>query len=48
MDLSQISDEEVEWIQDKLNNRPRKSLGYSTPHEVLSRYIKSLRCSVSN
>lgn len=35
-DLSMISDEEIEFIQEKLNNRPRKKLNYLTPNEVLS------------
>ena len=25
---------DVSWIQDQLNNRPRKSLGYLTPAQV--------------
>ena len=29
-----ITDEEVIVVMDKLNNRPRKCLGYKTPHEV--------------
>jgi len=33
-DFSQISDEELKTIEDKMNNRPRKKLGYLTPYEV--------------
>ncbi len=33
-DFTQISKEEIINIQDKLNNRPRKVLGYKTPYEV--------------
>ncbi len=46
--LNEVSDEQIQWVQDRLNNRPRKSLGYSTPREVLSKHLKSLGCSVSN
>lgn len=34
-DVSQYSDEYIQSIQDKLNNRPRKCLGYKTPLEVM-------------
>lgn len=33
-DFSQISKEEIITIQNKLNHRPRKVLGYRTPYEV--------------
>jgi len=33
-DFTQISKEEIITIQDKLNHRPRKVLGYRTPYEV--------------
>ena len=33
-DLSKISDEMVEFIENQLNHRPRKSLQYRTPFEV--------------
>jgi len=33
-DFTQISQEEIITIQEKLNHRPRKVLGYRTPHEV--------------
>ena len=32
-DLSGITDEFVGWVENKLNNRPRKRLGYLTPNE---------------
>lgn len=41
-DLTKVTDEEIQVIQDRLNNRPRKSLGYKTPKEVLSKYLKTL------
>jgi IS30 family transposase len=33
-DFTHISKEEIVMIQNKLNHRPRKSLGYKTPYEV--------------
>jgi len=33
-DFTQVSKEEIVTIQEKLNHRPRKVLGYRTPHEV--------------
>lgn len=41
-DLSKVTDEEIQAIEDRLNNRPRKSLGYKTPNEVLSKHLKNL------
>ena len=34
-DVSVYSDEYIQSIQDKLNGRPRKCLGYKTPLEVM-------------
>jgi len=34
-DLSEISDAEIKAVMDKINNRPRKCLGYKTPNQVL-------------
>ena len=33
-DFATITDDEVLFVTDRLNNRPRKSLGYKTPNEV--------------
>ena len=33
-DLSILSHADVQRVEDKLNSRPRKILGYKTPHEV--------------
>ena len=41
-DLSTVSDKRIQEIQDKLNNRPRKCLGYKTPYQVLSKHLKTL------
>ena len=42
-DFTQISKEEIITIQDKLNHRPRKVLGYRTPYEVFfTEFTKAL------
>lgn len=33
-DFNDINDDDLVIIIDKLNNRPRKTLGYSTPNEI--------------
>jgi IS30 family transposase len=33
--LALLTNQEIQEIEDRLNHRPRKSLGYRTPHEVL-------------
>lgn len=33
-DLRNITPQRLQWIEDQLNNRPRKVLGYRTPNEV--------------
>jgi IS30 family transposase len=33
-DLSEVTDTEVQAVMDKLNNRPRKCLGFKTPNQV--------------
>lgn len=35
-DMSTITDEDIYRIQEKLNNRPRKKLGYLTPNKALA------------
>ncbi len=34
MKFAIITDELINQVEDKLNNRPRKTLGYQTPNEV--------------
>jgi IS30 family transposase len=34
MDLTEVTDAEVQKVMDKLNNRPRKCLGFKTPNQV--------------
>lgn len=45
-DFSLISTDEVQKVQDLLNNRPRKSLGFLTPNEVMHKHLRYLnyRC----
>ena len=33
-DFAKITDQELQQVEDRLNNRPRKTLGYKTPNEV--------------
>lgn len=40
--MDTITEEEVHEIQERLNNRPRKKLGYLSPNEALRVYIKQL------
>ena len=34
-DITDISNEEVQHVENELNNRPRKILGFKTPAEIL-------------
>jgi len=34
MELIDVTEERVQWAADRLNHRPRKVLGFRTPHEV--------------
>src|SRR5271167_798315 len=46
-DLSTLTNAEVETVEDKLNSRPRKILGYKTPSEVffnVKNKLIALRC----
>ena len=38
-DLSLISKERLQFVQDELNERPRKTLDYRTPMEVFNEFI---------
>ena len=33
--LDMLSDQQVHYIMDRLNHRPRKGLAFQTPHEIL-------------
>ena len=41
-DMTTITDEDIYRIQEKLNNRPRKKLGYMTPNQALAAITKQL------
>ena len=38
--MSTVSDEEIRMIQNRLNNRPRKRLGFKTPADVFHQSLK--------
>lgn len=38
MDLSKVTDEQIRYVENQLNNRPRKCLGYRTPNEVFNTF----------
>ena len=38
--LFTVTQEQIKMIQDQLNNRPRKRLGFKTPNEVFMQSIK--------
>ena len=38
--LSTVTDEELIMIQNRLNHRPRKRLGFKTPHQVFHQSLK--------
>lgn len=42
MDLKTVTPRYLQELQDKLNHRPRKCLGFKTPHEVLSSHCLRL------
>jgi IS30 family transposase len=39
-DFNEISEKQLQIIQDKLNNRPRKIIGYKTPQEMMDLELK--------
>ena len=41
-DLSQLTDRDIYLIQERLNNRPRKGLGYKTPNKKLQEYLEAV------
>ena len=46
-DLSQYSQQYLTKVANEMNNRPRKSLGFRTPAEVMAHKIKELNVSVA-
>lgn len=47
-DFNKLSYKQLLEIQQRLNNRPRKVLGYKTPWEAFKTYIKSMNRNCSN
>jgi IS30 family transposase len=39
MSFLNITDHDIAYVEDRLNNRPRKSLGFLTPKEALTKYL---------
>ena len=39
INLNNLTDYDIYLIQEKLNNRPRKSLNYQTPNEVINKVV---------
>ena len=39
-DLSTVTQDEADMIMDRLNNRPRKRLGFKTPNQVFLQSLK--------
>lgn len=42
-DFATITEQDIKRVEDKLNNRPRKTLGYRTPNEVYFKEQEQLR-----
>jgi len=47
-DLTTVTKFEIEYAMDKLNHRPRKSLGYRTPYEVFFNTRTSLTVALQS
>lgn len=47
-DMSTITSEDVAWVENKLNNRPRKKLNFLTPNEALTAYLNRRRSDALN
>lgn len=39
VDFKDVTDDEIQAIEDRLNNRPRKILGYKTPMEIMMMHL---------
>jgi IS30 family transposase len=44
--LSTVTNKELKMIQDRLNNRPRKRLGFKTPNEVFMQSLNRVALRV--
>ncbi len=45
MDFAAITDEQLRWVEQRLNTRPRKTLGFKTPLDV---FVKEFSNCVAN
>ena len=36
-DFATVTDEQVQWVEDKLNNRPRKRFNFETPNAIFNK-----------
>lgn len=43
--FEKVTDEEIQRVEDKLNTRPRKRLGFKSPYEILT--VRNLRAGVA-
>ena len=41
-DIGKLTEEQIKWVEEQLNNRPRKCLGYQTPAEVFVKLCGAL------
>ena len=39
MDLSKLTEKDIKYVENQLNNRPKKCLGYRTPNEVFNTFL---------
>jgi IS30 family transposase len=42
MELNKIDEKLLMKIQEKLNNRPRKIIGFKTPQEIMNSELKNI------
>ncbi|MEO8325520.1 MAG: hypothetical protein ABI618_06705 [Nitrospirota bacterium] len=47
-DLTHVTEHELKEVMATLNHRPRKTLGYQTPHEVFFHTTTSLTVALTN
>ena len=41
MEFKPVNDKQCQFIMDRLNNRPRKCLGYRTPNQVFEEFLEA-------
>jgi IS30 family transposase len=46
-DFTTVSNEELQYVEDNLNNRPRKRLGWKTPLEAFSKELNRFNISIN-